>query len=204
MQNNHLPADLDAGPALSTQDGQVTATSQQVAAHFGKRHGDVIRAIRNLGCSADFYQRNFASVITEFVNGKGGIQKAPGYRITRDGFAILAMGFTSKEAMRWKEAYITAFNAMENQLRALYVEPMLSDKELRRGITLRQRLTLQEQNRKLQALLEGETAPAARRNLYWQLRQVNDALGVPTESAAQLLGPDAPPLPIAQGPAGTI
>lgn len=86
----------------------------------------------------------------------------------------------------------------------LHVEPMLSYKELRRGITLRQRLTLQEQNRKLQALIQGETTPAARRNLHRQLRQVNDALGDPTESAAQLLGPDAPPLAIAQGPAGTI
>lgn len=191
------------GPALSTHGDQITATSLQVAEHFGKRHADVIRAIRNLGCSEEFGLRNFALVITEFVNGKGGVQKAPAYQITRDGFAMLAMGFTGKEAVRWKEAYISTFNAMEAKLRALYVEPLLSDKEFRRSITLRQRLTLQEQSRKLQALIEAETVPAARRNLYWQLRQVNDALGVPTESAVQLLGADAPPLPILEGPAGT-
>jgi hypothetical protein len=40
----------------------------------------------------------------------------PAYRITRDGFAILAMGFTGKEAMKWKEKYIKAFNAMEKAL----------------------------------------------------------------------------------------
>lgn len=189
-----------AGPVLQAHAGDVTATSLQVTEHFGKRHADVIRAIRNLGCSAEFTERNFA--LSEFVDGTG--RSLPMFLITRDGFAILAMGFTGKEAMRWKEAYISTFNAMEAKLHALYVEPMLSDKELRRGITLRQRLTLQNQSRKLQALIEAETAPAARRNLYWQLRQVHDALGVPTASAAQLLGADAPLMPVAPGLAGTL
>ena len=42
----------------------------------------------------------------------------------------------------------------------------------------------------------GKGAAAARRNLYWQLRQNNDALGIPTESADQLLGADAPALAV--------
>lgn len=36
--------------------------------------------------------------------------------MTRDGFSILAMGFTGAEAMRWKEAYISAFNQMEREI----------------------------------------------------------------------------------------
>lgn len=37
--------------------------------------------------------------------------------MTRDGFSILAMGFTGKAAMEWKEKFIAAFNAMESALR---------------------------------------------------------------------------------------
>jgi phage regulator Rha-like protein len=38
------------------------------------------------------------------------------YRITRDGFVFLAMGFTGTKAAEFKEAYINAFNQMEKQL----------------------------------------------------------------------------------------
>ena len=99
-------------PALLMADGQPTATSLQVAEHFGKRHGDVIRAIRNLGCSDGYRERNFALTINRVPGPKGALRDEPMYHITRDGFALLAMGFTGKEAMRWKEAYIAAFNAM--------------------------------------------------------------------------------------------
>lgn len=101
------------------------------------------------------------------------------------------MGFTGKEAMRWKLAYIKAFNMMEARIRALYVEPLVSEKEFRRGISLRDKLVLQEQSRQIAIKLQAEAAPVVRRNLYWQLRQVNDALGIPTESVEQLLGADA-------------
>ena len=39
------------------------------------------------------------------------------YLITRDGFTILAMGFTGKRAMEFKIKYIEAFNRMEEELR---------------------------------------------------------------------------------------
>lgn len=38
------------------------------------------------------------------------------YYITRDGFTLLAMGFTGKKAMQFKIAYINAFNEMEEML----------------------------------------------------------------------------------------
>lgn len=174
-------------PALEQSNGLITATSLQVAEHFGKQHKDVLRAIRNLECSEKFTERNFA--LSEFLDSTG--RKLPMFSITRDGFAMLAMGFTGKDAARWREAYITAFNAMEVKLRALYVEPLASEKEFRNGISLRNKLTLQEQSRKVMALLLSERLPEAKRNLYWQLRQVNDALGIPTEHPAQLLGPAA-------------
>ena len=38
------------------------------------------------------------------------------YLMNRDGFNLLAMGFTGKEAVQWKLKYIEAFNQMEQQL----------------------------------------------------------------------------------------
>ena len=100
-------------PELAIVDGKITTTSQQIAEHFGKRHADVIRAIRNLDLPTEFSQRNFAQ--TPAIDPQNG-QTYNAYTITRDGFALLAMGFTGKEAMHWKLAYIAAFNAMEKSL----------------------------------------------------------------------------------------
>lgn len=101
-------------PDLTVVDGKITTTSNQVAEHFGKRHDTVLRAIRNLEYSADFRLRNFAE--SSYINEQG--KKQPCFRMTRDGFAFLAMGFTGKEAAQWKEAYINAFNKMEAELLA--------------------------------------------------------------------------------------
>ena len=90
-------------PALEARAGQITATSLQVAEHFGKRHPDVLRAIRKLEVSEEFSRCNFAP--RDYFDERGKVQ--PMYDITRDGFAMLAMGFTGKEAVRWKEAYIS-------------------------------------------------------------------------------------------------
>ncbi len=37
----------------------------------------------------------------------------PLFRLNRDAFALLAMGFTGQKALRWKLAYIEAFNQLE-------------------------------------------------------------------------------------------
>ena len=179
-------------PALEARAGQITATSLQVAEHFGKRHPDVLRAIRKLEVSEEFSRCNFAP--RDYFDERGKVQ--PMYDITRDGFAMLAMGFTGKEAVRWKEAYISTFNAREAKLRALYVSPLLSQNEFRNGIKLQTKLKLMEQSRTTMQALVHETNPHAKRNLYWQLRQINDTLGIPTDSAEQLLGMDAPLIPV--------
>lgn len=108
-----------ATPDLVVVDGQITTTSLQIAEHFGKRHKNVMQAIANLDCSPEFTRLNFQPV--EYLDAKG--EKRPCYRITRDGFVFLAMGFTGKEAAQWKEAYITAFNKMEQELLAKTTHP---------------------------------------------------------------------------------
>ncbi|HHW1662346.1 TPA: Rha family transcriptional regulator [Pseudomonas aeruginosa] len=99
--------------AVEIVDGQPTTTSLDVAARFGKRHADVIRAISKLDCSSEFTERNFA--LSEYADPTG--RALPQYRMTRDGFTFLCMGFTGKEAAKWKEAYINAFNRLEQELR---------------------------------------------------------------------------------------
>lgn len=106
-------------PDLHVVDGHVITTSQQVAQHFGKGHNLVLRAIRNLECSDEFRLSNFAQ--SSYLNEQG--KEQPCYRLTRDGFVFLAMGFTGKDAAQWKEAYITAFNRMEAELLARTTRP---------------------------------------------------------------------------------
>lgn len=92
--------------------GKPTTTSLDVAKHFRKQHKDVLKSIANLECSPEFTQRNFAPCTRPGSNNK----PEPYFRMTRDGFTFLCMGFTGKEAARWKEAYINAFNKMEQAL----------------------------------------------------------------------------------------
>ena len=90
----------------------VTTSSLQVAEFFGKRHDNVLQAIRNLGCSEKFRLLNFKG--TDFIDKNGDAQ--PSFEITRSGFAFLGMGFTGAKADAFKETYINAFNMMEGAL----------------------------------------------------------------------------------------
>lgn len=92
----------------------VLTDSRTVAKHFKKRHGDVLRAVGKVECSAEFGQRNFAS--SSYVNAQGKTQRE--VTMTKDGFMFLAMGFTGREAARIKEAFIAAFNRMAEFIRA--------------------------------------------------------------------------------------
>ena len=110
VENSFAPT----GPVLKMVNGQPMVSSREVADHFGKRHADLIRSIAAIIRNApeSFNERNFALV--EYVDPKG--EKRPAYELTRDGFVIVAMGFTGPKAIKWKIAYVTAFNAMEAEL----------------------------------------------------------------------------------------
>jgi Rha family phage regulatory protein len=98
-----------------SKDGRLMVSSRTVASAFEKRHRDVLRDIKNLDCSKDFTERNFA--LSEYKDSTGRI--LPEYHMTRDGFTFLAMGYTGKKAAQYKEAYIEKFNEMEAELKAL-------------------------------------------------------------------------------------
>lgn len=129
-------------PRLILREDQPITTSLAVAEFFGKRHNDVLRAIRNLDCSPEYHQRNFALMIIDVEIGKGAVRQSPAYRITRDGFVFLAMGFTGPEAARFKEAYIEAFNAMERMLTEQREETIRAQVEAERKEVLAEAKTL--------------------------------------------------------------
>lgn len=104
-------------PTISLMGNTPTTTSLALSQHFGKLHKNILRDIESLECSAEFSELNFEPA--EYIDAQK--KPRPMYRITRDGFVFLAMGFTGKQAAEWKEKYIAAFNLMEQTLRGQYL-----------------------------------------------------------------------------------
>lgn len=101
-------------------DGQIFTTSLKVAGHFGKKHLHVLRDIKRLlaDCPEAFRQSNFGLTMRDVPGPKGAIRQEPMYRLSHDGFALLAMGFTGPKALRWKIDFLNAFRQMEAALHA--------------------------------------------------------------------------------------
>jgi Rha family phage regulatory protein len=73
-------AERQMDSVVKLEDGKLVTDSMTIAKSFGKQHEDVIRAIRNIDCSNEFSQRNFARCyrINRLANGK----PVPYYEIT--------------------------------------------------------------------------------------------------------------------------
>ena len=98
------------------ENNQIVTSSRQVAEAFHKRHDNVIKGIRELiGGLLNFEEAPSMFHESSYVNEQNG-QEYPMYLMNRDGFSLLVMGFTGKEAMQWKIKYIQAFNEMEAEL----------------------------------------------------------------------------------------
>ena len=116
----------DLKPFITERDGVPVTTSRAVAEQFGKSHAHVIRDIETLitklhepnldsetDSLSDFASTHFQPFSALDTRGK----EQPIYLLTRDGFTLLAMGFTGAKALQFKVAYINAFNRMEMLLR---------------------------------------------------------------------------------------
>ncbi|KLD41176.1 Rha family transcriptional regulator [Lactiplantibacillus plantarum] len=92
---------------------QAVTSSLQVAEVFEKNHRDVLKAITNLKKDV----RNFAQMFSEtnIPDSYGRNRRA--FYMNRDGFTLLAMGFTGDKALKFKLQYIEAFNSMEEQVK---------------------------------------------------------------------------------------
>lgn len=96
---------------VEVKDNHIVVSSRQVAENFGKLHKDVLENIRQIFVAENSAAKFFYE--TTFEN-RG--RQYPMYFMNRDGFSLLVMGFTGKEALQWKIKYIDAFNAMEKKL----------------------------------------------------------------------------------------
>lgn len=68
----------DGELVYKSNDGKALTTSLKIAEVFGKRNADVLRDIRNLHCSPEFRERNFALMVNINKLPQGGAQKSDG------------------------------------------------------------------------------------------------------------------------------
>ena len=146
-------------PVVFAREGEVFANSRDVAAFFGKRHDDTLRAIRNLiDQEPDLGSRNFAE--TPYVEPSNG-QTYRSFDMDRDGFTLLAMGFTGSKALKWKLRYIEAFNALEAEVRRAAqggTQIDLNDPAQLRGLLLNYSERAEKLEKRVQELLPSEEA----------------------------------------------
>lgn len=147
-------------PIVTIRDGELLANSRDVAAYFNKEHRHVLEAIDNLLKSLaaeNSATGDRAFVLRDFTDDTQPGRTFRSFDMTRDGFTLLAMGFTGSKALRWKVAFIEAFNAMEAELRKRAAAPTidLNDPAALRGLLL----TYSEKAQELQAKVD-ELMPA--------------------------------------------
>lgn len=95
----------------------LTTNSRTVAEVFEKEHRNVLATIDDiLAKQPDRCALNFQRTSATVKMPNGGAREVRAYEMDRDGFTLLAMGFTGEKALDWKLAYIEAFNRMEATL----------------------------------------------------------------------------------------
>lgn len=137
--------------AFKGQNDQVLTNSLLVAEKFGKRHADVVRAIENSltkGSESTNAKLRSSFVLSNYIDNKG--EERPMYIMDRDGFSVIAMGFTGDKAMDFKVEFISAFNAMEKKLKELSAPQTYAE-------ALRRLADEVEEKERTKALLEQKT-----------------------------------------------
>lgn len=124
-KNNELQVVVE----LVMENNQPMVSSLVVAELFEKQHKHVLRDIRDLEIPDSYRESNFGPTSIEVSQPKGGKREEPAFNMTRDGFSLLAMGFTGKKAMEWKIKFLEAFNAMEAKLTIPPVEGKIQYKK---------------------------------------------------------------------------
>ena len=106
------------------QNDQVITTSLKVAEKFKKEHRNVLKSIRKLMTAKNVA---VAKMFDEqmYVNDQG--KEQPMFYMNRDGFVLLAMGFTGDRAIDFKVEYIEAFNKMEETIKNGLIENARKD-----------------------------------------------------------------------------
>lgn len=166
MTKNKCPA----ADLVIVENNQALTTSLKVAEAFDKNHQHVMRDIRGLieQMASDRHspKLDFAKMFTETTyQAEEGGRKYPLYLMNRDGFSLLAMGFTGKKALQFKLKFLQAFNQMEAKLADIAAQAELERQKIRRaGIDLgRKRLTAAIHKFNVRDFPDGDRAPQGRK-----------------------------------------
>lgn len=95
------------------KDRQAVTTSLQVAEGFEKEHKNILRDVESLKKDV----LNFEQMFSEGNEPDSYGRDRKVFYMNRDGFTLLAMGFTGKTALQFKLKYIDAFNKMEARIK---------------------------------------------------------------------------------------
>lgn len=119
------------------KNNQAVTSSLQIADAFEKEHKAVLKAIDGIreGLAQNYANYFWDDSYTHPSNHRT-------FRMVymnRDGFSLLAMGFTGKKAMEFKLKYIDAFNRLEKQLMSQYQVPTTFSEALRLAADLEER-----------------------------------------------------------------
>lgn len=100
---------------VTIRDGAVRASSMDVASAFEKEHKNVLQAIdKMIELAPHLTGLNFQPSQAQSPGTRGRVVRA--YEMDRDGFSLLAMGFTGAKALEWKLKFLDAFRRMEAAL----------------------------------------------------------------------------------------
>ena len=133
---------LPKSDLIVVENNQALTTSLIIAETFKKRHDNVLRDIRKLiddlaqigicailrtppaSANSELSKLSSLPVFIEstYINKQNG-QTYPQFLMNRNGFTLLAMGFTGTKALEWKLKYIDAFNRMEAALKGKVTTP---------------------------------------------------------------------------------
>ena len=130
---------------LSMQSGEPVASSRQIAENFEKRHDHVMRDIDAIKKDVP----NFGEMFFETTAPDSYGREQRTYMMNRDGFTLLAMGFTGKAALEWKLKYIAAFNEMEKKLTE---KPQLTRSQLLATALIAAHEELEEKDKRIELL----------------------------------------------------
>lgn len=125
------------------QNDEILVCSKEIANNFSKRHDHVLRDIENIEKDVPNFGEMFHKGETEDSYGRS----QPCYFMNRDGFTLLAMGFTGKQALYWKIKYINAFNQMEKKLKT--ATPQLTGEELMAKALIEAKSIMERQNKEI-------------------------------------------------------
>lgn len=99
------------------ENNQALTNSLLVAEKFGKEHQHVLRDIRNLVEGVSKIGDTPMFVESSYIHPQNS-QEYPLFIMNRDGFTLLAMGFTGDKALQFKLDYINTFNKMEEAIKS--------------------------------------------------------------------------------------